>query len=114
VRDENGILLHTASVHTDITSRKQMESQLKARLQEIEDLKRQLEAENIYLREETRALLTHAPLVGNSPALRAVVTQVHRVAPTDSTVLLLGETGTGKGLVAQFITGLATSGSSGM
>jgi formate hydrogenlyase transcriptional activator len=103
VRDENGTLLHSASVQTDITSRKQMESQLAEQLRQIEDLKRQLEAENIYLREETRGLLRHGPIVGNSPALRAVMTQVQQVARTNSTVLLLGETGTGKGLVAQSI-----------
>ncbi len=103
VRDGAGRPRYFISVVKDITDHKKMEKELKSQLHEIEELEKQLEQENLYLREESRALLQGGPLVGNCPALRAVMTQVQQVAPTDSTVLLLGETGTGKGLVAQVI-----------
>ena len=91
----------------DITSRKQMEEQLQARLQQIEELKLQLERENVYLREETKILSQSEHLVGESKALKGVLTLVRQVAPTSSTVLILGETGTGKELVAQAIHNLS-------
>jgi formate hydrogenlyase transcriptional activator len=103
VRGENGTLLHTASIQTDITPRKRMESELTAKLKQIMELKRQLELENIYLREETRPFFRQGNLIGTSPAMKAVMTQIQQVAFTGSTVLLLGETGTGKGLIAQVI-----------
>jgi transcriptional regulator with GAF, ATPase, and Fis domain len=67
--------------------------------EEVSQLSRRLEAENVYLREELRAELRPG-IVGKSLALREALTRVERVAPTDSTVLLLGETGTGKELFA--------------
>jgi len=87
----------------DITERKQMEGQLQARLREIEDLKQRLEHENIYLREEVRHLFSHEELVSQSDAMRPVLAQVEQVAATDSTVLLAGETGTGKEMIARAI-----------
>jgi formate hydrogenlyase transcriptional activator len=70
---------------------------------EIASLKGQLEKENVYLREELRAEHNFEEIVGNSPALLKVLRDVERVAPTDSTVLIFGETGTGKELVARAI-----------
>jgi transcriptional regulator with GAF, ATPase, and Fis domain len=81
--------------------RKQTESELRSRLEEIQALKERLEAENVYLREELRGGEDFADVVGRSPALRRVLDRLAQVAPTDSTVLLLGETGTGKELLAQ-------------
>ena len=81
--------------------RKRMEEQLRDHLREIEELRQRLEKENIYLREEVRLLVEHTDIVGQSLAMKRVLSQAEQVAGTDSTVLLLGETGTGKELLAQ-------------
>ena len=70
---------------------------------QIRQLKDQLEQENVYLREEMGASLDLKSLVGDSPALQKSLRAIEMVAPTDSTVLITGETGTGKELVAQAI-----------
>jgi formate hydrogenlyase transcriptional activator len=71
--------------------------------QEIDSLKARLEKENVYLREELHAEHNFEEIVGNSPALLKALHAVEQVAPTDSTVLIYGETGTGKELVARAI-----------
>jgi formate hydrogenlyase transcriptional activator len=71
--------------------------------EQIATLKARLEKENIYLREEIRTEHNFEEIVGNSPALLAVLRTVEQVAPTDSTVLIHGETGTGKELIARAI-----------
>jgi formate hydrogenlyase transcriptional activator len=71
--------------------------------EEIAALKGRLEKENIYLREEIRTEHNFEEIVGNSPALLAVLRAVEQVAPTDSTALIYGETGTGKELIARAI-----------
>jgi formate hydrogenlyase transcriptional activator len=71
--------------------------------QEIATLKARLEKENVYLREELRAEHNFEEIVGSSPALLKALHAVEQVAPTDSTVLIYGETGTGKELVARAI-----------
>jgi formate hydrogenlyase transcriptional activator len=71
--------------------------------QEIAALKARLEKENVYLQEEIRTEHNFEEIVGNSPALLAVLRKVEQVAPTDSTVLIYGETGTGKELIARAI-----------
>jgi formate hydrogenlyase transcriptional activator len=71
--------------------------------QEIASLKARLEKENVYLREELRAEHNFEEIVGNSPPLLKTLHAVEQVAPTDSTVLIYGETGTGKELVARAI-----------
>jgi formate hydrogenlyase transcriptional activator len=68
---------------------------------EIEALKDQLHQEKVYLEEEARTDQNFGEIVGESAALRRVLKQVEAVAPTDSTVLILGETGTGKELIAR-------------
>ena len=69
----------------------------------IEVLKTQLERENVYLQEEIRTSYDFEEIVGGSPALGKVLSDVKVVAPTDSTVLIRGETGTGKELIARAI-----------
>jgi PAS domain S-box-containing protein len=87
----------------DITERKAMEARLLEQLGEIEQLKRQLEKENVYLREELGQEQGFGKIIGKSDALNYVLFRVGQVAPTDATVLILGETGTGKGMVANTI-----------
>jgi formate hydrogenlyase transcriptional activator len=70
---------------------------------QIADLKNELAQEKLYLESEIRSEMNFADIVGNSPAICAVLGQVETVAPSDSTVLLLGETGTGKELMARAI-----------
>ncbi len=70
---------------------------------EIQTLKDQLHKENIALRQEVDQASMFEEIVGASPALRAVLSNVTKVAPTDSTVLITGETGTGKELIARAI-----------
>ena len=69
----------------------------------LQDSRDQLEKEKSYLEEEIRTELGFGNIIGTSPALRQVLDNARVVAPTDSTVLLLGETGTGKELVARSI-----------
>jgi len=92
-----------AQVFANALTRKRMEEQLKERLLEIEDLKQRLEQENLYLKEEVKLLVEHKEIVGQSLAMRKVLSKVEQVAGTDSTVFLLGETGTGKELLARAI-----------
>jgi formate hydrogenlyase transcriptional activator len=70
---------------------------------EIRELKEQLSKEKLYLEDELRAEMNFAQIIGNSASLRKVLKRVETVAPTDSTVLIYGETGTGKELVARAI-----------
>ncbi len=68
--------------------------------EEIQRLKTQLEMQNTYLREEVVEAKAFGALVGQSAALRQIISQIDLVAPTEASVLILGETGTGKELVA--------------
>lgn len=71
--------------------------------EEIASLKARLEKENVYLQEEIRCEHNFEEIVGDSPALLTLLRQVDQVAPADSTVLIYGETGTGKELIARAI-----------
>lgn len=75
---------------------------------QIESLKNKLASEKGYLEEEIRTQYNFSEIVGESTALRGVLKQVETVAPTDSTVLLCGETGTGKELIARAIHNLSS------
>jgi formate hydrogenlyase transcriptional activator len=70
---------------------------------EIRELKEQLSKEKLYLEDEIRAEMNFAQIIGNSASLRKSLKRVETVAPTDSTVLIYGETGTGKELIARAI-----------
>jgi len=75
--------------------------------QEIGELKNKLAQEKLYLEDEIRSEMNFEEIVGESPLLRAVLKQVETVAPTDSAVLIQGETGTGKELIARAIHNLS-------
>ncbi|MEJ2476356.1 MAG: sigma 54-interacting transcriptional regulator [Desulfobacterales bacterium] len=78
-------------------------SERNKQMQEIVELKRRLENENLYLRKELRSEKGFEKIVGKSKALNRVITAAKQVATTEATVLILGETGTGKGLMANAI-----------
>jgi formate hydrogenlyase transcriptional activator len=90
-------------VSLDISAGKCMEEQLEERLHQIEDLQERLEQENIYLQEEVKLLGENTDIRGNSKAIKAILSKARQVAETDSTVLILGATGTGKELLARAI-----------
>jgi PAS domain S-box-containing protein len=87
----------------DISDRKQAEIELKEAYTEIEQLQIQLQAESAYLQEEIKLEHNFENIIGQSEALKYVLHRVEMVAPKDSTVILLGETGTGKELIARAI-----------
>ncbi len=89
----------------DITGRKEAEAALQQMLEEVNRLKAQLQEENIYLREEIKLEHNFSEIVGQSDSIKYVLHKIEQVAPTDSTVLIMGETGTGKELVARAIHG---------
>jgi PAS domain S-box-containing protein len=84
-------------------NRQRAETELKAALEQVRTLQRQLEAENVYLQEEISSEHNFEEIVGNSPTLIEVLRMVETVSPTDSTVLIMGETGCGKELIARAI-----------
>ena len=102
-RDAEGRIIRWFSSMADIDDRKRAENELQKAFDEIKKLKDQLFEENIALRQEIDQASLFEEIVGSSKALRNTLAQVARVAPTDSTVLITGETGTGKELVARAI-----------
>jgi PAS domain S-box-containing protein len=101
--NEQGRPIRVSGISTDITDRKRAQDDLQQAFAEIERLKEQLQRENIALRQEIEQTSMFEEIVGVSPALRTVLAEVEKVAPTDSTVIIFGETGTGKELVARAI-----------
>ena len=91
----------------DISERKQAELELRAALSEIKELKEKLEIEREYLQDEIKLEYNYENIVGQSDGLKYVLYKVEQIAPGDTTVLILGETGTGKELVARAIHGLS-------
>lgn len=102
IGETNDLLGYRAS-NRDITKRKLNENELKQALFKIKDYQEQLEAESVYLREEMKLFLNHDEIVGNSNAIQYVFFKIEQIASTDTSVLLLGETGTGKELFARAI-----------
>lgn len=92
----------------DITERKEAEVELHQAHEELQQMKNQLEAENVYLQQELQLDPTFGEIVGQSDAIKYVLFKVTQVAPTDATVLITGETGTGKELIARAIHGASS------
>ena len=103
VYDNQGNPLGFRASNRDITARKLAEIDLQGAYAEIEQLKNQLEAETAYLQEEIKLEHNFESIIGNSAAIRYVLFKVEQVSATDAAVLVLGETGTGKELVARAI-----------
>jgi formate hydrogenlyase transcriptional activator len=104
VQERTGDLLKAnAQLLREIDDRKKVEASLLSAFAEIQQLKDRLQAENIYLRKEVARQYNFGEIIGQSRALSHLFSQVEQVAPTQATVLLLGETGTGKGVVARAI-----------
>jgi len=87
----------------DITERRQAEAEIATLVQQLSEAKKKLTEEKLYLEQEIDTELGFGEIIGQSKALQGVMEQVNKVAASNATVLLLGETGTGKELVARAI-----------
>jgi PAS domain S-box-containing protein len=110
LRDLDGEVEGLLSVGADVTERRRSEAELQrttaeleSAVTELEDLRRRLEEENVYLREEIRHEHGFEGIVGGSDPLLYVLHKVREVAPSDTSALILGETGVGKELIARTI-----------
>jgi len=103
VFDPSGELVEYIGTAMDVTEQRAARTALETAFAEIKTLQEQLYKENIALREEIVQTSMFEEIVGESPALQTVLARVSKVAPTDSTALITGETGTGKELIARAI-----------
>ncbi len=103
VQSFNGAPVTLRGFMLDITERKQAQAKFENALSQVARLKDQLQAENIYLREEIDLDHHFGEIIGQNEDLKKVLLKVQQVAATDATVLILGETGTGKELLARAI-----------
>ena len=103
IRDALGRLAGAVVVFRDITERSRAEREKVDAFERIAELKDEIERERDYLREEVNVALSFGNIVGESPALNRVLAQIDAVAPTSANVLILGESGVGKELVARAI-----------
>ena len=103
VLNDGGDVVEYVGTGMDVTEQRQAQAALETAFEEIKRLKDRLQDENLALREEIDQAFMFEEIVGASPALKAVLSHVSKVAPTDSTVLISGETGTGKELIARAI-----------
>jgi transcriptional regulator with GAF, ATPase, and Fis domain len=98
-RDHGGVVIS----HADITARKQSDEALRNALNEVRQLKERLEVENTYLLEEVSGVHRFGEIGGRSDSIAKALRHAELVAPTDATVLITGETGTGKELLARAV-----------
>jgi formate hydrogenlyase transcriptional activator len=91
------------NVFANALARKHAYEKLQAAYSQISVLKERLEQENVYLRQEIKLDHSHTAVIGQSDAIREVLKKAEQVAPTESAVLIFGETGTGKELIARTI-----------
>lgn len=97
-------------VFIDVTRHRRNEEKLKSQFEEIQQLKQALEAENVSLRKEIEIQYVHEEIIARSPEMKQILSQVEQVAQTDTTVLVEGETGTGKELIARAVHRLSLRG----
>jgi PAS domain S-box-containing protein len=97
------VLAGAVVIFRDITERKENEKKLRDALDEIANLRDRLEQENAYLQEAITTERAHHEIIGTSPAVTQLLTRIELVAGTDATVLISGEAGTGKALVANAV-----------
>jgi len=100
IKDEQGNVVQILESSTDITQRKELETARDQAMQELEALKNQLEEENLQLKEDLLLNKDFEEIIGQSNAILYVLERVKQVAETDATVLIQGETGVGKELIA--------------
>ncbi|HXJ14943.1 MAG TPA: sigma 54-interacting transcriptional regulator, partial [Candidatus Limnocylindrales bacterium] len=103
VLNEEGELVEFVGTAMDVTEQRRASAELETAFDEIKKLRDQLHDENVALREQIDQAFMFEEIVGSSSALQTVLTNIVKVAPTDSTVLITGETGTGKELIARAI-----------
>jgi len=103
VADDSAEIVEVVGTTMDVTEQRNASIALQQAFEEIKTLKDQLHRENIALREEIDKVSMFEEIVGSSEPLRRVLVQVAKVASTESTVLILGETGTGKEMIARAI-----------
>ena len=99
----SGEVVELVGTNMDVTEQYEARAALERAFDEIKQLKDEIYRENLVLKEQIDQAFMFEEIVGNSEPLRTVLTQVAKVAPTDSTVLIIGETGTGKELIARAI-----------
>ena len=103
ILNERGDVVEFVGASIDITEHHRARADLENAFEEIKRLRDHLHDENVVLREQIDQALMFEEIVGTSPALQPVLSRLAKVARTDSTVLITGETGTGKELVARAI-----------
>ncbi len=107
VTNESGEVVEVIGTSMDVTEQRLAQAKLESAFEAIKQLKDRLHNENLVLREQIDQVFMFEEIVGSSPALQAVLENLHIVAPADSTVLIEGETGTGKELIARAIHNLS-------
>jgi PAS domain S-box-containing protein len=103
VLNEMGEVVEYVGTGIDVTAQHQARVNLERAFEEIKRLKDRLQDENLVLREEIDHAFMFDDIVGSSPVLQSVLSSIVKVAPTDTTILISGETGTGKELIARAI-----------
>jgi PAS domain S-box-containing protein len=103
ILDQRGNVVELVGAAIDVTEHHRARAELEKAFEEIKRLKDQLHDENVVLREQIDQAFMFEEIVGTSSAMHGVLSRLMKVAPTDSSVLVSGETGTGKELVARAI-----------